>query len=229
MKARPRLYYQLVVATMFLVASVGHVYAQDFPGGKLDRRIIKTQQKVDSLFEKGDYDRAYFIYRQELVPLGDKYAQYMVGYMTIVGKGTERDVIAGSAWYRLAAERGDKNFSKARDEILGYFSEEQRVSSDQAYSALRLQFSDAIIIAKLIEDDLGVISDRASSSSLAYSPTDTSTVDEEELARRAEQSMKRIQTRLTYLDYMMASGVITSAEEQARIEAVAQRARGVVE
>ncbi|MGI9221868.1 MAG: hypothetical protein ACR2QS_12625 [Woeseiaceae bacterium] len=229
MKARPRLLYQLVVATMFLVASVGHVYAQDFPGGKLDRRIIKTQQKVDSLFEKGDYDRAYFIYRQELVPLGDKYAQYMVGYMTIVGKGTERDVIAGSAWYRLAAERGDKNFSKARDEILGYFSGEQLISSDQAYSELRLEFSDAIIIATLIEEDLGVLSDRASNSSLAYSPTDTSTVDEEELARRAEQSMKRIQTRLTYLDYMIASGVITSAEERARIDAVAQRARGVLE
>ncbi|MGI9201000.1 MAG: hypothetical protein ACR2QL_08085, partial [Woeseiaceae bacterium] len=102
MKAQPRHLYQLLIATMFMMASVGYALADDFPGSKPDRRIIKTQQKVDSLFEKGDYDRAYFIYRQELAPLGDKYAQYMVGYMTIVGKGTAQDFIAGSAWYRLA-------------------------------------------------------------------------------------------------------------------------------
>ena len=190
MKAQPRHMYQLLIATMFMVASVGYALADDFPGSKPDRRIIKTQQKVDSLFEKGDYDRAYFIYRQELAPLGDKYAQYMVGYMTIVGKGTEQDFIAGSAWYRLAAERGDKHFSKARDEILGYFDAEQQILSDQAYAELRLLYSDVIIIANLIEDDLEIISDRASGNSLGYSPTDSVINNTAELARQAEWRRK---------------------------------------
>lgn len=229
MKARSRLLYQLAVTTMFLVASVTSVLADDFPGGKLDPRIIETQQKVDSLFEKGDYDRAYFIYRQELVPLGDKYAQYMVGYMKIVGKGTERDVVAGSAWYRLAAERGDKNFAKARDEILGYFNDEQRALSDHAYNVLRLQFSDAIIIADLIEEDLDLLAHRAPSSSLAYSPADEATIDDEEQSRRAAQALERIKTRLAFLDYTLAARIVTTVEEKARVEDVAKRARALID
>ena len=229
MKAQPRHMYQLLIATMFMVASVGYALADDFPGSKPDRRIIKTQQKVDSLFEKGDYDRAYFIYRQELAPLGDKYAQYMVGYMTIVGKGTEQDFIAGSAWYRLAAERGDKHFSKARDEILGYFDAEQQILSDQAYAELRLLYSDVIIIANLIEADLEIISDRASGNSLGYSPTDSVINNTAELARQAEMAEERIATRLGYLTAEMNSEVIMSAEEKAHLEQVAQRARAVVE
>ena len=229
MKAQPRHLYQLLIATMFMLASVGYALADDFPGSKPDRRIIKTQQKVDSLFEKGDYDRAYFIYRQELAPLGDKYAQYMVGYMTIVGKGTEQNFIAGSAWYRLAAERGDKHFSKARDEILGYFDAEQQILSDQAYAELRLLYSDVIIIANLIEEDLEIISDRASGTSLGYSPTDSVINNTAELARSAELAEERIAARLRYLTEEMNSDVIMSAEEKAHLERVAQRARAIVE
>ena len=229
MNARPQVFKQLIATTILLVASLGYAFADDFPGAKPDRRIIKTQQKVDSLFEKGSYERAYFIYRQELAPLGDKYAQYMVGYMTIVGKGTEQDFIAGSAWYRLAAERGDKHFSKARDEILGYFNEQQMVLSDQKYAELRLSFSDAIIVANLIEKDLELVVEQASSSSLGYSPTDAVVINNSQTARRAQEAKDRVATRLEFLEGSITSGEIMSAEEKAQIEMISKRARGVLE
>ncbi len=52
------------------------------------------QRKVDQLFERGDYERAYFIYRNELAPAGDKYAQYMVGFMHLTGMGIDEDPVA---------------------------------------------------------------------------------------------------------------------------------------
>ena len=37
-----------------------------------------------------------FIYREELAPLGDKYAQYMIGYMHEHGKGVDKDPAVAS-------------------------------------------------------------------------------------------------------------------------------------
>lgn len=214
---------QFLVTMMFLTASVVASAGDDFPGSKPDRRILKTQQKVDSLFEKGDYGRAYFIYREELAPLGDKYAQYMVGYMNITGKGVEKDYIAGSAWYRLAAERGDASFSKARDEVLALFTDEQRQQSDKKYADLRLEFSDAMIVAKLAEDDLEIVEKPVPSSTLALS-VDATSINNAERARAASLVASRLQTRLEFLRADIESGKSMAAAEISRIEALEQRA-----
>ena len=76
---------------------------------------IAIQQKVDRLYDAGFFERAYFIYRNELVPIGDKYAQYMVGFMYLAGLGIEQDSVAALAWYRLAAERGSPDFVAEAD------------------------------------------------------------------------------------------------------------------
>ena len=221
---------KIFTAMLCLLVSAGLAFAGDFPGAKPNRQVIKTQEKVDKLFEKGDYDRAFFIYRQELTPLGDKYAQYMVGYMTIVGKGTSQDFILGSAWYRLAAERGDKNFAKARDEILAYFNDEQMALTDQRYAELRMQYSDAMIVAKYIEEDLEIVSEQASSNaSLSYSATESAAANSPELRRRAEAATERIETRLGFLESSLTSGEYMSAEEKSRIEDLLRRAQIVAE
>ena len=96
----PRLFLQFAVTAMLLTSNAV-VLGDDFPGNKPNKRVIKSQEKVDALFEKGDYERAAFIYREELAPLGDKYAQYMIGYMYLTGKDAmlvanfiERDINA---------------------------------------------------------------------------------------------------------------------------------------
>ena len=195
MRVWPRRLLQLLITMMLMTASVVAAAGEDFPGSKPDRRILKTQQKVDSLFEKGDYARAYFIYREELAPLGDKYAQYMVGYMNITGKGVEKDHIAGSAWYRLAAERGDAHFSKARDEVWALFSDEQRLQSDERYAELRLEYSDAMIVAGLAEKDLEFMEKPVPTSKLALS-VDVTSINNAERARLRAVAASRLNTRL---------------------------------
>lgn len=229
MNAKPRLIFQLAMTAMLMATSVAAVAGDDFPGGKADRRVLEAQQKVDELFEKGDYERAYFIYREELVPLGDKYAQYMVGYMNIVGKGVPRDYIVGSAWYRLAAERGDVSFSAARDEVWDQFSDEQRLQSDQKYAALRLDFSDAMIIASFIEKDLDLISRRQQRSTLSNDLVDSQNQSDAENAQLVEEARQRIQNRLEYLANTIASGRPMASAETTRIREVEKRAQAAIQ
>ena len=132
---------------------------ESFPGASTSKGTINAQQKADRLFEKGKYERALFIYREDLAPVGDKFAQYMIGYMYLTGKGVEKDVPAGHAWYRLAAERGEASFVKARDEIRAQLKEEQLARSDSVYRQLREQFGDIAVLCTMIRRDLELLRD----------------------------------------------------------------------
>lgn len=143
-------YLLLTVLLAMLVAPVQTANSLDVSPTKPSPQIAKIQRKVDQLFERGSYERAYFIYRNELAPLGDKYAQYMVGFMNLTGKGTEKDRIAASAWLRLAAERGTPEFIKVRDLVLRDLQPAELDQSNQLYREFRHQFSDlAILLASI--------------------------------------------------------------------------------
>jgi TPR repeat protein len=213
----------LATATIMLAAAVTYG-ADDFPGGKPDRRIIKMQEKVDTLFEKGDYERAYFIYREELVPLGDKYAQYMVGYMTLVGKGVPGDLIAGSAWYRLAAERGDSAFVQSSNEVLRLLNEEQRKLSDQRYLELRREYSDVMIVANLIEKDLDALDSRVDVSSITRDLVGAQYYNKEALAKENAEAVARVEDRLSFLAKAFEKPVLLATEEIQRIDRIENRA-----
>lgn len=143
-------------STIVLLAAIAlmssPVEAQRSPGlstDSPDSRTLRVQRKVDELYERGEFDRAYFIYRNELVPVGDKYAQYMVGYMHLMGMGTDEDPVAASAWYRLAAERGTPEFVAVRNQLMHDLNADERRRSDEHYLRLRRQFSDLVV---LLED-----------------------------------------------------------------------------
>jgi hypothetical protein len=228
MKVKPPLKIQLAIAAMFLATAVVAFAGDDFPGPKPDHRVLAAQQKVDELFEKGDYERAYFIYREELAPLGDKYAQYMLGYMNIVGKGVTRDYIAGSAWYRLAAERGDASFSQARDEVWEQFNEELRSQSDIKYAELHLYYSDAMIIAAYVEKDLELINRHSQSSTLSDDLVDSKNQFDADRARIVEEARLRIQSRLVFLSDTIESGEPMAVAESTRIQDVEKRAQAAI-
>jgi hypothetical protein len=65
------------------------------------------QDKAASLYQRGDYDKAYKQYQQRARD-GDTFAQYRVSYMTLMGLGTRPDVIESMAWAVLAAEGDDR-------------------------------------------------------------------------------------------------------------------------
>ncbi len=164
-----------------------------------------------------------------MVPLGDKYAQYMVGYMNIVGKGAPRDYIAGSAWYRLAAERGEPNFSQVRDEVLDQFNDEQRSQSDNKYAALRTKYSDAMIIADFVEVDLDLIQRLLQPSTLSNDLVDVQNSFSGDRSQLAAEAQKRVQLRLKFLNDTIASGKPMADTEIARIRDVEKRAQAAIQ
>ncbi len=147
------------VAVVFFLAAPG-AFAQGagpFPGSAVDSRTMRTQERVEELFEQGEYERAHLIYRDDLAPIGDKYAQYMVGYMYLTGTGVDEDPVLASAWYRLAAERSYKEFLNERDQLLDAFTEIDLIRSDDLYLQLRRQYSDVVLLLDLIEADLNSV------------------------------------------------------------------------
>ena len=98
---------------------------QAFPGAPLNVEAMQVREKAEASFEKDNFKRAYFLYRNELAPMGDKYSQYMVGYMHLVGQGVPADRATAAAWYRLAAERGTRQFVKVYKQLAVSLTPEQ--------------------------------------------------------------------------------------------------------
>jgi len=122
----------------------------DFPDG----RTMAVQEKVERIFDAGDYERAFFIYSNELAPLGDKYAQYMVGFMYHTGLGTEEDSISAAAWYQLAAERGTREFVVVRDRLLHVMDQDDAELSREMYRELRLRYCDLAVLLSSIKRNM---------------------------------------------------------------------------
>ncbi|MGA8203725.1 MAG: hypothetical protein WB812_04345 [Woeseiaceae bacterium] len=134
-----------------------------FPGAPANLATLKVQSKAEEVFERGNYQRAFFIYREELVPIGDKYSQYMVGYMYLTGKGVPEDRVLASAWYRLAAERNTPEFVKVRDELMANLTSEQRAASDRQFVELKKQLGDLKLLMNAIRSDYEILKTRTGS------------------------------------------------------------------
>ena len=147
-----------------LVLAGGNLYAGDsLSGAVVDARTLRVQEKVEELFASGDYRRALFIYKNELAPIGDKYAQYMLGYMYLTGAGVEQDYVLASVWYRLAAERGKAEFVGVRDELLGALPQADVGRSDEIYRQLRKRYSDVAVIFEQVKADIRALTTRTGS------------------------------------------------------------------
>jgi hypothetical protein len=158
-----RLAGQVVALLVVLVGSPLQAQADRyhlFPGKALDGRTVSAQHKVESLYSSGDFARAFLIYRKELAPIGDKYAQYMVGYMRLNGQGVERHPPEALAWYRLAAERGESVLSQARDALLQSLDEAERAEADRIFARLWQQYGDRKLLLELIREDLVILRSR---------------------------------------------------------------------
>jgi Sel1 repeat len=128
-----------------------------------DSRTLAVQSKVERIFDAGEYERAFFIYRNELAPLGDKYAQYMVGFMYQSGLGVAADKISAAAWYQLAAERGTREFVVVRDRLLSEMEQRDLDSARALYRGLRLRYCDLAVVFSSIKRNLQELQGRAGS------------------------------------------------------------------
>ena len=131
-----------------------------FPGESADQRTLKTQEQVDELYASGDFKRALFIYEKELAPRGDKYAQYMVGFMQLNGQGVPPDPARSLAWYRLAAERGNEVLQGARDELAASMTPDEIEASNRIFLQLLQEIGDTKLIMTLIQKDMNTLKGR---------------------------------------------------------------------
>lgn len=193
----------LVLFALFSTAAAGQS-SSGVSVGLSDSRTLKVQRKVDDLYERGEFKRAYFIYRNELVPIGDKYAQYMVGYMHLTGMGAKQDDAAALAWYRLAAERGTPEFVAVRNQLMHDLENEEVERSDARYRELRREFGDLVLLLATIRSNLGEL--EARTGSRLASDSGSMTVVEASSASRSHSGVnyygrirQQLQTRLQML------------------------------
>ena len=124
---------------------------------------MAVQDKVERIFDAGEFERAFFIYRNELAPIGDKYAQYMVGFMYHTGLGVEEDSVSAAAWYQLSAERGTREFVVVRDRLLHVMDQDDADLSRVMYRELRLQYCDLAVLFSSIKRNMKELQERTGS------------------------------------------------------------------
>jgi TPR repeat protein len=164
---RSRLYIKQAIV-VGMVATFAYVSANSdaynyFPGASADQRTLQAQRLVEQLYEDREFKRSLIIYEKELAPIGDKYAQYMVGFMYYRGHGVQVNRPAALAWFRLAAERRDPPIVAARDALFSTMSQEEIVESNQIFVKLWRELGDSQIILDLVRHDLNLLKARTGS------------------------------------------------------------------
>jgi hypothetical protein len=199
--------------------------AQSFPEMPIHGKTLRVQNQAEEVYERADYERAFFIYRNELVPIGDKYGQYMVGFMYLTGKGVAEDRVAASAWYRLAAERGTKEFIQSRDQVMASLDAAQRADSDRVYVELRQEYGDLVLLAKAIRADYEKLRQRTGSRlSADSSPVAVIDMSAAGVSRSGSEYYGRIErqmkARLEYIVKHTEIGIIDLDAEHIDIDTI---------
>ena len=191
---------------------------------ELDSRTLSVQAKAEELFQREQYRRAHVIYLNDLAPIGDKYAQYMLGFMSLSGLGVEQDHVLASAWYRLAAERGEpREFVVIRDELLQQLDAADKDRSDAIYLRLRGKYSDIAISMREAREAFGDLSRVTTGSRISNSPSSAVTIVEPRAGSSVsgDAHIHRVQRRMQdHLDYVtsrlglepMEADTVTAAE-----------------
>lgn len=204
----------ILAATACLFASLAAAQSTDsFPEMAVDQKTMRVQAQAEEVYQRTDYKRAFRIYLKDLAPIGDKYAQYMVGFMYLTGKGVEEDRVTSSAWYRLAAERDTKEFVRVRDQVMVSLDDMQRVESDQLFIELRMRYGDLALLTKAIREDYERLKSMTGSrlgaggGSMTVVDLDTAGVSRSgsDYYRRIE---RRMQARLEYIVEQTEVGII---------------------
>jgi len=152
-----RLAFVAGLLTVFVSVAAHAQNYKNFPGASVDQKTLRAQDRAEDMYEKGEYGRALLIYKKDLAPTGDKYAQYMVGYMHLAGKSVEPDRALALAWYRLAAERGEPSIVRARDALHKSVSVEELERSNTIFVDLWQKLGDNRLILDLIRADIEVL------------------------------------------------------------------------
>lgn len=222
--------YSLLLVLGVLASGAAVAQWTELSAGNLDSRTLRTQAKAESLYQRGDYKRAHFIYSHELARLGDKYAQYMTGYMYQMGQGVVEDPVRASAWYRIAAERRIPEFIAVRDQVLRALDDGQRARSDKLYVELRKEYSDLVIVMGLLDEETENLKMARTGSRLAVRSGSVTVVDPRtgmqtsaEIVRKRD--LRIIQARLDFITSRLDMDSISADNVDKQLDALWERVR----
>ena len=174
------------------------------PIASSDQQTLRAQRLVEELYESKQYKRSRIIYEKELAPIGDKYAQYMVGFMLLNGQGSAINRPAALAWYRLAAERKEPLILQARDSLFASMTQVEIVLSNEIFVELWREIGDNRLILDLVQRDLDTLRAKTGSRLAGSSTSPITIVNMRTNEVHSEASyariQKRIELRLEYLD-----------------------------
>ncbi|MDH5345937.1 MAG: hypothetical protein OEW59_09255 [Gammaproteobacteria bacterium] len=205
-----------------LFAAVGAAQSfKPFPGDPIDNRTRAIQERVEAIYSAGDYERALLIYEGDLAPVGDKYAQYMVGYMHLHAQSVPRDPAEALAWYRLAAERGTPLLVESRDQLAAALPPAEIAESDQVFVELWRRMSDRVLLVQLIRRDMEILRQQTGSripGARATSPLQILRPDGETVDPNYYRNVRsRLEARIAYLDAKVEISDDVVADELKRI------------
>lgn len=160
--------YRTLAAIFFAFSVVVSASAQGtgqttFPGWAPTDAMIRIQEKAEAAFEAGKYRKAIWLYSKELAPVGDKYGQYMVGFMHENGLGVASDPVRAAAWYSLAAERGHDPIVAAAEGFWGRLRPEQLAAAKALAASLKEQWGDKALVRRAIRRDIERLNSMAGS------------------------------------------------------------------
>jgi hypothetical protein len=223
------------ILTVFLAALIclqislaGAQTTSSFPHVPVSSKILRVQEQAEEVYERSDYKRAFFIYRNELAPIGDKYSQYMVGFMYLAGQWVEEDPVTASAWYRLAAERDTKEFVSARDQLVATLDAEQKAQSDRRYIELRKEFGDLVLLTRAIRRDYETLRNRTGTR-LSADSSPLTIIDPNGLSTTQSGSQyygkieKRIKVRLEYVASRVKIDIIDINVDSVNLDAIEEQ------
>jgi hypothetical protein len=193
-----------LLSWLLLLSATASAQWSEIPSGNPDSRTVRIQSKAEDLYQEGNWERAYFIYVNELAPMGDKYAQYMAGYMCQWGHGVQKDPVMASAWFRIAAERDSPEFVAVRDEMLESLSPDNQERSDVEYARLRQKYSDVVVVMNLLTEEFEDLEDGGTGSRLSRRSGSVTIVDPRSgtgMSKDAlvQRLLERMQPRLDFL------------------------------
>ena len=156
----------------------------------------------------------------------------MLGFMSLGGLGVEQDPVLASAWYRLAAERGEpEEFVEIRDELMEQLDAVDTTRSDETYLALRRTYSDIAISMREAREAFQDLSTVTTGSRIGNNPSSAVTIVEPRAGSMSGDALiHRRQRRMQdHLDHITAklgigrieaetvtAGQLTDLEDQVR-------------
>ena len=217
-----------LLACALCVGAWSQVY-EPFPGRIVDQRTLQIQERVEEIYDSGNFSRALSIYEEDLAPMGDKYAQYMIGYMHLQAEGVATDKVEALSWFRLAAERREPLLIEVRDALVADLSVEEIRESDVRFLELWKSIGDRKLLLELIQSDLDALRSRTGTRIPRSTYSSPGIILTPSGVRLGPDYYNKIRTRLneriTYLDARADAVDIVLAEEISKARKMEAMAR----